>query len=75
MSLPALRWMMLALKKYETLLGEDWQDTMTKFVVLSGTCPTMALTSPSVMNTEVPLGPRTPEGDAVARFAYWFQNE
>ena len=69
----ALRWMMLALKEYETLLGENWQDTIDEV-------PAEHKQFADKRRSKLPLfwkrilppsGSRTPKGDAVANSAYW----
>jgi hypothetical protein len=65
----ALRWMMLALKECETILGEAWQDTIDEVRRIIRHLPE---DGPHLLHLlwkrmVPPKGERTPEGDAVAK--------
>ena len=65
----ALRWMMLALKECETTLGEPWQETIDEVRRILRNLPN---TGPHLLHLlwkriVPPKGPRTPQGDALAR--------
>jgi len=65
----ALRWMMLAVKEYETVLGEDWQDTIDEIRRIIRNLPDNGPHLLHLLWKRIipPSGPRTPQGDAVAR--------
>lgn len=65
----ALRWMMRALKDLEDILGQSWLDTLDELRRIIRTLPENA---PHLLHLMwkrilIPAGPRTPQGDAVAR--------
>jgi DNA-directed RNA polymerase subunit RPC12/RpoP len=65
----ALRWMMLALKECETVLGETWQETIDEVRRILRDLPKDGphLLHLLWMRIIPPKGPRTPEGDALAK--------
>ena len=65
----ALRWMMLALKECETVLGEAWQDTIDEIRRIIRNLPDNGPHLLHLLWKRIvpPTGPRTPEGDAVAK--------
>jgi hypothetical protein len=65
----ALRWMMLALKECETTLGEAWQDTIDEVRRIIRVLPENGPHLLHLLWKRIvpPPGPRSPEGDAVAR--------
>lgn len=65
----ALRWMMLSIKECETILGEAWQDRIDEVRHILRNLPDNGPHLLHLLWKRIvpPKGPRTPEGDALAK--------